>query len=117
MSKGCPSPSLDLLHSASTQICRKSKNSISEPFLPSEVLGKWLNPLGILENIMLGTKIIKIGPLGQDLALGAYQICENKYNNVLKIAATMAAIQQGKQYEDGMLRTEIKKSWIGPTEI
>ena len=61
---------------------------------------------------MLGTKIIKIGPLGPDLALEAYQICENKYNNVLKITATMAAIQQGKQYEDRMqLRTEIKKVW------
>ena len=69
MSKGFPGPSLDLLHSSSTQICRKSKNSISEPFLPSEVLGKWLNQLGVLENIMLGTKIIKIGPLGPDLAL------------------------------------------------
>ena len=71
MSKGCPGPSLDLLHSSSTQICRKNKNLISEPFLPSEVLGKWLNQLGVLKNIMLGTKIIKIGPLGPDLALGA----------------------------------------------
>ena len=62
--KGFPGPSLDLLHSSSTQICRKIKNSILEPFLPSEVLEKWLNQLGVLENIMLGTKIIKIGPLG-----------------------------------------------------
>ena len=45
MSKGCPGPPLVLLHSSSIQICRKSKNSISEPFLPSEVLGKWLNQL------------------------------------------------------------------------
>ena len=71
MSKGCPGPSLVLLHSSSIQICRKSKNSISEPFLQSEVLGKWLNQLGVLKNIMLGTKIIKIGPLGPDLAFGA----------------------------------------------
>ena len=71
MSKGFPGPSLDLLHSSSIEIRRKSKNSISEPFLPSEVLGKWLNQLGILKNIMIGTKIIKIRPLGPDLALGA----------------------------------------------
>ena len=69
MSKGCPGPSLDLLHSSSTQICRKSKNSILEPFLPSEVLGKWLNQLGVFKNSMLGTKTIKIEPLGSDLAL------------------------------------------------
>ena len=69
MSKGCHGPSQDLLHSSSIQICRKSKNSISEPFLPSEVLGKWLNQLGVLENIMLGTKIIKIAPLVPKLAL------------------------------------------------
>ena len=56
MFKGFPGPSLDLLHSSSTQICRKNNNLISEPFLPSEVLGKWLNQLGVLENIMLGTK-------------------------------------------------------------
>ena len=71
MSKGCHGPSLVLLHSTSIQIWRKSKNSISKPFLPSEVLGKWLNQLSILKNIMLGTKIIKIGPLGPDLSLGA----------------------------------------------
>ena len=71
MSKGWYGPSLVLLHSASVQIWQKIKNSISEPFLPSEVLGKWLNQLGVLENIMLGTKIIKIGPLGPDIALGA----------------------------------------------
>ena len=71
MSKGWHGPYLVLLHSASIQIWRKIKISISEPFLPSEVLGKWLNQLGVLENIMLGTKIIKIGPLGPDLALGA----------------------------------------------
>ena len=71
MSKGCHGPSLVLLHSASIQIWQKIKISISEPFLPSEVLGKWLNQLGILKNIMLGTKIIKIGPLGPDKALGA----------------------------------------------
>ena len=71
MSKGFPGPSLDLLLSSSTEIYRKSKNSISEPFLPSEVLGKWLNQLGMLKNIMLGTKIIKIGPLGPDLSFGA----------------------------------------------
>ena len=71
MSKGWHGPYLVLLHSASILIWRKIKISISEPFLPSEVLGKWLNQLGILKNIMLGTKIIKIGPLGPDLALGA----------------------------------------------
>ena len=71
MSKGWYGPSLVLLHSASIQIWRKIKNLISEPFLPSEVLGKWLNQLGILKNIMLGTKIIKIRPLGPDLALGS----------------------------------------------
>ena len=71
MSKGWHGPYLVLLHSASILIWRKIKISISEPFLPSEVLGKWLNQLGVLENIMLGTKIIKIGPLGPDKALGA----------------------------------------------
>ena len=71
MYKGWSGPYLVLLHSSSIQISWKSKNSISEPFLQSEVLGKWLNQLGVLENIMLGTKIIKIGPLGPDLALGA----------------------------------------------
>ena len=71
MSKGWHGPYLVLLHIASILIWRKIKISISEPFLPSEVLGKWLNQLGILKNIMLGTKIIKIGPLGPDLALGA----------------------------------------------
>ena len=70
MSKGCPGPSLVLLHSSSIQICRKIKNSISEPFLPSEVLEKWLNQLGVFKNVMLGTKIIKIGPIEPDLALG-----------------------------------------------
>ena len=71
MSKGWYGPSLVLLHSASIQIWRKIENSISEPFLPSEVLGKWLNQLGILKNIMLGTNIIKIGPSGPDKAFGA----------------------------------------------
>ena len=66
MSKGWYGPSLVLLHSASIQIWRKIKNSISEPFLTFEVLGKWLNQLGVLENIMLGTNIIKIGKLGPD---------------------------------------------------
>ena len=46
MSKGFPGPSLVLLHSASNQ-------------------------LGVFKNSMLGTKIIKIGPFGPDLALGA----------------------------------------------
>ena len=71
MSKGFHGPSLDILHSSSIQICQKSKNLILEPFLPSEVIGKWLNQLGVLKNVMLGTKIIKIGPLRPDLALGA----------------------------------------------
>ena len=71
MSKGWYGPSLVLLHSASIQIWRKIENSFSEPFLPSEVLGKGLNQLGVLKHIMLGTKIIKIGPLGPDKALGA----------------------------------------------
>ena len=71
LSKGFSGLSLVLLHSSSIQIGRKNKNSISEPFLPSEVIGKWLNQLGVLKNVMLGTKIIKIGPLGPDLALGA----------------------------------------------
>ena len=69
MSKGCHGPSLVLLHSA-IQIRKRSKNSISEPFLPSdsEVLEKWLNQLDVFKNVMLGLKIIKIGPLGPDLA-------------------------------------------------
>ena len=70
MSKGFSGPSLVLLHSSSIQICRKIKTSISEPFLPSEVLEKWLNQLGVLKNVVIGTKIIKIGPFGPDLALG-----------------------------------------------
>ena len=70
MSKGWHGPSLVLLHSASIQIWRKIENPISEPFLPSEVLEKWLNQLGVFKNVVLGTKIIRIGPLRPDLALG-----------------------------------------------
>ena len=40
-----------------------------DPFL-LEVPGNHLNRQGILKNIMLGTKIIRIGPLGPDLAIG-----------------------------------------------
>ena len=39
-----------------------------KPFLASEVLGKCLNQQGIPKNVMLGTKNIKITPLGQELA-------------------------------------------------
>ena len=38
------------------------------PFPASEVLEKRLNQQGIPKNVMLGTKNIKIGPLGPELA-------------------------------------------------
>ena len=45
-----------------------SLQSSLKPFLASEVLGKCLNQQGIPKNVMLGTKNIKIGPLGPELA-------------------------------------------------
>ena len=45
-----------------------SLQSNSRPFLASEVLGKCLNQKGIPKNVMIGTKNIKIGPLGPELA-------------------------------------------------
>ena len=38
------------------------------PFPASEVLEKCLNQKGIPKNVMLGTKNIKIGPMGPELA-------------------------------------------------
>ena len=43
-----------------------SSQSNLKPFLASEVLGKFLNRQGIPKNVMLGTKNIKIGPLGPE---------------------------------------------------
>ena len=45
-----------------------SLQSSLKPFLASEVLEKCLNQQGIPKNVMLGTKNIKITPLGQELA-------------------------------------------------
>ena len=39
-----------------------------ETSLALEVLGKCLNQQGVPKNVMLGTKNIKIGPLGPELA-------------------------------------------------
>ena len=77
-------PSLVLLHSASISIWWKSLHSTSEPFLPAEMFGKWLNHLRSFKNIMLVTKIIKIGPMGPHLALRA----SKKPYSIAKIAKT-----------------------------